>query len=126
MPQEVINLTRFEYESGNRRGRLVVLGRDDDTVLAMSRETGGFSARLGGGTAVYTDSVTGESFTVTAEQLTVTQDERFVYLRPSGRSLGVWSRGVTAEEIIEDLARRSGHRSGIPPTIRHRVREEAW
>ena len=117
-------LTRFEYESRNRRRRLVVLGRDDDSVFAMSRENGDFSARLGGGTFVYIDNETGEAFTVSAEQLSVSQDERFVYLRPTGSSAGAWSRGATEEEIMDDLARRTGVPSVARPVRRSVVREQ--
>jgi hypothetical protein len=101
-----------------------VLGRDGDSVFAMSRENGSFSARLGSGTFVYIDNQTGESFTVSAEQLSVSQDERFVYLRPTGSSLGVWGRGTTEEEIMENLANRLGIRSATRPMTRHRIREE--
>jgi len=102
-------VVRSEFESRNRKGRLILMG-NDNSVIMMSKETGTLTSRLAQGIVIYIDDHTGRARVEMGEQISVAEDDQFVYIRITGFSAGTWVDGTTEERILEELARNSGER----------------
>jgi len=78
-------MSYVEWESGNRRARVRLYS--ERQVQRFDKMVGSLDGRYENAMLVYHDRQSGDRRIIIAESLTATEDERYVYFIPSGRTV---------------------------------------